>query len=403
MDTNSPAQDSVLAPDVAPGVRATPVEPRAPTPDLGRTEAAVDSPRARSLGVTTLSVLAVLYTLYFARPFLLPLVFALLLSFLFSPVVRGLARVRVRPPLGAAVVLLALLSIVGVAGYELSGPVQSWATNAPQTLSNAEKRIRKLLRPIERASRTAEQVGSAASAVGSPAGTQPPREVVVRPPSLISRLFGTTQRFITALLEVVILLYFLLASGDLFLQKLIKVLPTQGDKRKAVEIARMIESSISTYLMTAATVNLVEGLVVVAAMYLLGMPSPFLWGAMVAGLEFIPYLGAFAAVVILGVAGLTVFDNVGRAIMVPAAYLLVNVIQANFVSPLLMGHRLALNPVALLVGLAFWFWIWGIPGAFIAVPLLATFKIFCDHIASLAAVGEFLGMRDEDERRAMVR
>ena len=103
------------------------------------------------------------------------------------------------------------------------------------------------------------------------------------------------------------------------------------------------------------------------------------------------------------VAAITIFDNIGHALLVPGAFLLINVIQANLVSPLLLGHRLALNPVAILVGIAFWFWVWGIPGAFIAVPLLATFKIFCDHIQSLAAVGEFLGMRDDDERRATVR
>jgi predicted PurR-regulated permease PerM len=204
-------------------------------------------------------------------------------------------------------------------------------------------------------------------------------------------------------LEVLILLYFLLGAGDLFLQKLIKVLPNLGDKRKAVQIARETESSISTYLLTAASVNVAEGLVVAGVMYLWGMPSPALWGALVAVLEFIPYLGALAMVVILGVAALTNFDSVGHAMLVPASFLLINVVQSNLVSPVLLGHRLALNPVALFIGLAFWFWIWGISGAFIAVPLLATFKIFCDHIESLASVGEFLGERDEDERRVTVR
>jgi predicted PurR-regulated permease PerM len=108
-------------------------------------------------------------------------------------------------------------------------------------------------------------------------------------------------------------------------------------------------------------------------------------------------------VVILAVAALTTFDNVGHAMLVPASFLLINLIQGNFVSPLLLGHRLSLNPVALFIGLAFWFWIWGIPGAFIAVPLLATLKIFCDHIESLAAVGEFLGQRDARERRVTAR
>jgi predicted PurR-regulated permease PerM len=394
--------DSVLTPDVDPSGRATPVEAGAPTPDLRETAQAVESPRGRSWGVTTLTVLALMYTLYFARSFLMPIVVALLLSFLFSPLVRAMTRVRIRPPLGAALVILFLLGVVGFGGYELSGPVQTWAARAPETLSTAQKKIRRLIRPIERAaSRTAEQVQNAAGAVG---GSAPPaQEVVVKQPSLIARVFGTTQRFVTAALEVVILLYFLLAAGDLFLQKLIKVLPTMGDKRKAVEIARMTEAGISTYLLTVACINVVEGAVAALVMWGLGMPSPILWGVMVAVFEFVPYLGALAIVAVLSVAAITTFDTVGHALLAPGAFLAINIIQANFVSPVLVGHRLELNPVALLVGLTFWFWIWGIPGAFIAVPLMATFKIFCDHIESLAALGEFLGMRDEGERRALVR
>ena len=124
---------------------------------------------------------------------------------------------------------------------------------------------------------------------------------------------------------------------------------------------------------------------------------------MVALFEFIPYLGALAIVIVLAVAGLTTFEPVGRALLVPGSFLLINLIQANIVSPMLLGHRLTLNPVAIFVGLAFFFWIWGVPGAFLAGPLLATMKIFCDHIGSLAALGEFLGQRDEKERRWVLR
>jgi predicted PurR-regulated permease PerM len=397
---DDPDGGSVLTPDVDPTADAVPVEAGAPKPDLARTGEAMDSTRGRSAGVTTLTVLALLYTLYFARPFLLPIVVALLLSFLFSPVVRALTRFRIPPPVGAGLIILGLLGSVGFAGYELSGPVQRWAASAPETFATAQARIRTVLQPLERASRTAEQVEKSAGAV---AGPDQPREVVVKQPSLIARVFGTTQRFLVTAMEVLILLYFLLAAGDLFLQKLIKVLPSVRDKRKAVEIARKTEASISTYLLTTFAITLSEGAVVALAMWALGMPNPLLWGAMVVVLEFIPYLGALIMTAILTLAALTVYDTVGQALLVPGAFLLINVIQGNFVSPMLMGHKLALNPVALLVGLTFWFWIWGLPGAFIAVPLLATFKIFCDHIESMAAVGEFLGMRDQTERRAIVR
>ena len=341
----------------------------------------------RSLSITGLFVLAAFYTLYFAREFFLPIILAVLLDFLLSPLIRGLKRARIPEPLGAALVIIALLGTAGAAVYGLVDPAREWAAKLPVSMREAEDRLRKLRTPVEQVSKTAEQVEQATQ-VNDEAKTP---EVVVRGPSLTERLFGTTQALVAGFVEVIILLYFLLAAGDLFLQKLIKVLPQFRDKKKAVTIARETEASISTYLVTITLVNLMLGLAVAGVMYLLGMPNPLLWGALAALVEFIPYLGATALVAVLALAGLVTFDQIGQALLVPAAYLGVNILQSQFISPLILGRRLTLNPVAIFVGLVFWWWIWGVPGAFIAVPLLATFKIFCDHIEALAPIGEFLG------------
>lgn len=383
---------SVLMPDVDVAAGAQPSDVAAPLPDLSRTGSAIKSPRSQSIASMVIAVLAILYTLYFAREFLLPITFALLLNFLLSPVVRALRRLHVPTSFGAGLVVLVLLGVLATGLYGLSGSIQGWAVNAPRTLTTIQTKLSKVIRPLARATKTAEQVATTANGASSPPGVKP-EEVVVQQPSLLARIFGTTRRSIANVLEVIILLYFLLASGDLFLQKWIKVLPSLGDKRKAVSIARETEASISLYLLTTALVNVVEGAVVTVVMYLWRMPDPILWGAAVALLEFIPYLGALTMIVVLSVAALTTFGDIGHAVLVPASFLLINVIQSNVISPVFLGHRLALNPVAIFVGLAFWFWIWGIPGAFIAVPLLATFKIFCDHIETLASVGEFLGQR----------
>jgi predicted PurR-regulated permease PerM len=257
---------------------------------------------------------------------------------------------------------------------------------APQSISRVQSRLRELRKPVEQVTRTAEQVEAATEV-----GRGGPQEVVLRGPRLSERLFGTTQSLLTGAMETIILLYFLLAAGDLFLQKLIKVLPLLKDKKKAVAIARETEASISTYLFTVALVNVGLGITVTLVMLLIGMPNPVLWGSMAALAEFIPYVGATVMLATLAMAGLVTFPDVGHALLVPAAYLSVNLLQANFISPAVLGRRLTLNPVAILVGLVFWWWIWGVGGAFIAVPLLATFKIFCDHIESLAPIGEFLG------------
>ena len=382
-DAASPFQPDVAAPPPEPGA-GEPVE----HPDLTKLgEALRDRLEVRSLALTGLFVLAAFYTLYFARAFFLPIILAILLNFLLSPLIRALKRARIPEPLGAALVLLALLGVAGGSIYQLIDPAKEWVAKLPSNMHDAQDRLRQIRKPVEQMSKTAEQVEQVAKITDQPK-TQ---EVVVKGPTLTERLFGTTQTIVASLIEVIILLYFLLAAGDLFLQKLIKVLPQLRDKKKAVAIARETEASISTYLVTVTLVNLGLGIVVAAVMFLLKMPNPVLWGALAALAEFVPYLGATALMTLLAVAGLVTFDQVGHALLIPAAYLGVNFLQSQFISPLVLGRRLTLNPVAIFIGLVFWWWIWGVPGAFIAVPLIATFKIFCDHIEALAPIGEFLG------------
>ena len=394
-----PDDRSVMAPDVDPTASARPAEPGEPVPDLEKTGDAITGGAQRGRSLAILTVLAVLYSMYFARDFLVPIVFAVLLNFLLSPLVRALARWKIAPPLSGAVIVLSLVAALGGAAYALSGPAYTWISNVPSTTSKAETKLKNLIRPVQQVGNTMER---ASAAVGS--DTPKNASVVVTAgPSVASRIFGTTERLAAALLEVIILLYFLLAGGDLFLQKLIKVLPHFDDKVKAVEIARATEAAVSAFLSTALLVNVVEGALVALVLWLIGMPNAPLWGVMVALFEFVPYLGALAVIAVLTLAGLSTFDNVGHALLVPGSFLLINLVQGNVVTPMLQGHRLTLNPVAIFVGLAFFFWIWGVPGAFLAVPILATLKIFCDHITSLAAVGEFLGQRDDTERRNVVR
>ncbi len=356
-------------------------------PDLGKLgEALRDRVETRSVAVTGLFVLAIFYTLYFARAFFLPIVLAVLLDFLLSPVIRFLKRLRVPEPLSAALLVALLLGLIGGGIYSLGEPARAWMAKAPSSIEQVQGRLRFLRRPVEQVSRTADQF-EAATDIGK--GKQ--QEVVVRGPRMSERLFGTTQTLVTGALETLVLLYFLLAAGDLFLQKLIKVLPLLKDKKKAVAIARETESSISSYLVTVALVNAGLGIVVALTMRLIGMPNPILWGTLAAVAEFVPYLGASVMLVVLTLAGLVAFPRPGHEFLVPGSYLAINLIQANFVTPTVLGRRLTLNPVAILIGLVLWWWLWGVAGAFIAVPLLATFKIFCDHIESLAPIGEFLG------------
>jgi predicted PurR-regulated permease PerM len=358
-------------------------------PDLEHIETAMESqPAVRSMAATLLLVIASFYTLYFARAFFLPVTFALLLNLLLSPVVRGMKRAKIPEPIGAAIVVLGMVAALALGAYGLAEPVQAWVTKAPQTIALANAKIRKIRRPVEQVTKSADQMERAASGVTGATHTP---EVTLRGPTLVDRLVSTSASLLAGTLETLVLLYFLLASGDLFLQKLTKMLPEFRDKKKAVAIARETETSISTYLSTVALINVLEGGVVTLIMWALGLPNPALWGVLVLFLEFIPYLGALVMIGVLTLAALSTFDSATRIVAVPLSYLAVNLLQAYVVTPLLLGRRLTLNPVAILIGLILWWEIWGVAGAFIAVPLLAAFKIFCDHIETLSPVGEFLG------------
>jgi len=158
-----------------------------------------------------------------------------------------------------------------------------------------------------------------------------------------------------------------------------------------VEISRQIEHDISRYLLTVTLINAVFGSAVGLSMYFIGLPNALLWGVMAGLLHFIPFLGAIVGISVVTLVALVTMDQITSILLVPSAYLGLNLLEEYLFFPFLIGRRLLLNPVVIFIWLIFWGWLWGIPGALMAVPLLAIFKIVCDHIEPLAAVAEFLG------------
>lgn len=364
------------APDVPPDV-ATDAE-------NGEAVIGIDLVRVALVG---LFVLAALYTLHFARSFVLPIVIAVLLDFLLSPVVRALKRIRIPEPLGAGLVMVLLVGVTVALGFRLAPAASGWLSRAPATFERVELRLRELRRPVEQVTEAARQVEEATD-VG---GEDEAPKVQIEGPSLSDQLFGGTTALLSALTVVVFLTYFLLAAGDLFMQKLIRVLPQFRDKKRAVSIAREIEAQVSTHLFTITLINIGLGIVTGFVTWAYGLPNPVLWGLVAGVFNFVPYIGAVATTVVLGLAAIATFDTIGHALLVPATFFLINALEGNLVTPMILGRRLQLNTVAVFVGLLFWWYVWGLPGAIMAVPLLVTMKIFCDHFDSLAPFGEFLG------------
>lgn len=363
------------------------IVPPAPAPTLSQNNSAPTAPTdVTSVALRGLFILALFYTFYLARSFLLPVAIALLLNFLFKPVIRFLAKLRVPEWLSAGLVLIGLIGTIVIGGLFLSEPASEMLARGPESVQNMERRLRELLKPASQFSKAANEVQKITEKQEEGEKTQ---KVEIKKPALVNTIMNYARGILFAAGEMLILLYFLLASGDLFIKKLLKILPGLSEKKEAVEIAREIEVSISRFLVITTLINIVEGVFIGLGCAMAGLPNPVLWGVLAALLNYIPYLGAWTGIALITLASFLKFESPTQAMIPPLIYLAVNLAD-NFVSPFVQGSRLRLNPVIVFVAIAFWGWLWGVVGVFLAVPILMTFKIFCDHIKSLSPVSEFL-------------
>jgi predicted PurR-regulated permease PerM len=348
--------------------------------------------KVRTLGIVVLATVAGVGALYLARSFFVPLMLSILFAVLLRPLVRWFEAVRVPTLVGALIVLFIVLGVLAAGGAALAAPAREWVAQAPQHVREAETRLRQLRKPVQQITQAAERMEGAVAGRGGGAGGmqrgQDSQASSSAAPQAVATIFGNTAAFVAAFVEVLLLTFLLMASGDLFLRKLLRVLP--GERSAALQVTRDVEDAVSRYMVANALINLGQGVVVALATAFIGLPSPPLWGVLTFFCEFVPYLGAAFMLFLLSVAGLATSQSIGHAALGPLAYLLITTLQNNLVSPLAYGRHLRLNPVAVLVGVMFWWFLWGIPGAFLAVPLVATAKILGDHVRGLSAMGEFL-------------
>ena len=224
-------------------------------------------------------------------------------------------------------------------------------------------------------------------------GETGPLPTVVAPaqgPTLLSKLFMGTRNFASGLFTTVLFLFFLLVSGDIFLHRLVEILPSFKSKRQAVEISQQIESDVSAYLVTITIMNAAVGIATATAMWFTGVGDPILWGTVAFLLNYVPILGTALGVLIFLLAGLLTHDILWQALLPSGLYFGFHLIEGQTVTPLLVARRFTLNPVLVIISLVFWFWMWGIPGAILSIPMLAITKIICDRLQPLAAFGHFL-------------
>jgi predicted PurR-regulated permease PerM len=349
-----------------------------------------DPTKARTVGTWIVAVVAICVALFFAREILSPIAFAFLFSVVLRPPVRWLENLRVPTWVGASIITLASIGALILIVFLLSAPLQRWMQDAPKSISAAEQKLGRLRNRFQQVSEVASKIEHAAQGPTTGPASQTPA-----PPQpstgLMQRVFGSTTRALSGIVEVLLLLLLLLASGDLFYQKLLKILPFREDKRIAVASVNDVQNVMRRYLVVTAVINLCQGTLVALVFWWLKMPSPILWGVFTFVLEFIPYLGAALMILMIALVSFATFDGIGHILAAPAAYLIITTLQNNVVSPIAYGNHLKLNPVSVLIGVMIWWFLWGIPGAFLAVPIIATIKIIADRTAGLNPLGEFLG------------
>jgi predicted PurR-regulated permease PerM len=308
------------------------------------------------------------------------------LNLLLQPGVRLLGRLHLPRAVGALLtVLLVIGALVGLVAA-LSVPAATWAERLPEGIPRLEEHLRVISGPIQAFQKVIQQAEQAADA-------PPGRGSIVsvrRDLGITGALFAGTRSVLDGLFTTVLVLYFLLVAGNIFLRRTVEILPTFGNKRQAVDISQQIQEDISAYLLTITAMNAAVGVTTAAAMHLCGLGDPLLWGTTAFLLNYIPILGPLFGVCIFVLVGMLSFESLWWALLPPVLYFGIHLVEGETLTPMLLARRFTLNPVLIILSLVFWFWMWGMLGAILAVPLLAILKIVCDRLRPLKALGHFL-------------
>jgi predicted PurR-regulated permease PerM len=330
-------------------------------------------------------LLILLAACYLASEIILPIVVAFVLMLVLQPAMRFLEKLHL-PRLFAALAIIMVLfgSFVGL-GAALTGPAASWAQKMPEGLPRLQERLTFLSKPIQTLQKFLHQAEGMAQG-----GERAVATVAVQGSGLSEKVLNATRTIASGLFTTVLVLFFLLISGDIFLRRLVEVLPRFKDKRQAVHISQQIEADISAYLLTITIMNVAVGVATGILAAVFGLGDPVLWGTVAFLLNYVPILGPMIGVITFVFVGLLSIETLWLAFAPAGMYLLVHIIEGETVTPMLLAKRFTINPVLVILSVVFWYWMWGVPGAILAMPMLAVTKIICDRIQPLSAFGHFI-------------
>lgn len=337
--------------------------------------------------------MATFYTLHFAATILIPIVIAIILNVIFSPVSRSLLKRGIPTTISAALIVVCLTVSVAFLLVLLSNPVADWIDRLPSVAGKIENKLQDIMRPVESVKEITTQVDDIAKSATSDGADKADSTVEIKGQSLSDQLFESIQLIVFQLCVIAILLFFLLASGEQFKELFVAMVPGLKGKKQVLTIMKKIEQDASTYILTTCAINLTLGATVGGALWFLGIPNAVLWGFMAAVLNFIPYVGVIVGVSIVFMVALLSQESFSIMIAAPLIYFGLSSLEGHLITPAILGKRLTISPVIVFVFVLLWGWLWGVPGAIVAVPILVIFRAFCDNIEGLHLVSLFLGSK----------
>ncbi len=335
--------------------------------------------------------LLVLYACALAKTLVVPVLLAILLSLLLAPAVRRLCRWYVPRPLAAFVVLAGTLAVIGFGMLMLASPAQSFLEKAPRGVQRMEMAVKEWRRPMEEVSRRASQSLDRLASLASSEEVRATPEPAAEAPGLVRRATAMMPAFLAGVAIIVFLTFLLLLYGDAILRKSASLMPRFQDRRRLVETTRHTQSQLSGYVLTITAINLGLGLAIAGALALLGVEDPLLWGGMAALLNFAPYVGPLIGLVLLTLAGFAQFADPAQALLPPLAFLVIQTIEGQLVSPMILGRSMALDPVIVFLSLLLLGWLWGVVGLLLAVPLLTCLRICAEQVRGWYPLARLLG------------
>lgn len=358
------------------------------TPVRNAMAGAVASVRAGGWPMMTLALMGAIALLYTLKLVFLPIFVALYLTFTLAPIVRVLRRYGLSDGIAALLVVASLLLALALLIGSVAGPANAWLQRAPSDVQQLQMSWNRVRTSIPLIAPPAQHAQPAAKKSRNEVPPPPPpdpiaEKIATESFTLTRTVIAKFASFALSFAATVMLLFFLLASERWLLTATVAALPQRRPRCAVVGGVRHAQREIARYLAAQTIINIGLGIAVGLAMYAIGLPNPTLWGALIAVLNFIPYLGPLAYALLLGLAGILTFNDFAQMMAPVFAFLVITFIESNLISPWFVGRRLRISPLAVFLAVLFWGGLWGIGGAVIAVPTLIAFRSACRRRKSL--------------------